>query len=65
MSIPESTTAIVGIVSDDACVVQSTAVPMVQAHFCAFIWGSCTELIFTASFGTIAETNEVLARNAI
>jgi hypothetical protein len=62
---PESTTAIVGADNGAACVVQSTAAPTVHAHFCVLDWGRSIELICTWSFGTIAETNDVLVRKPI
>ena len=62
---PGSTTAIVGADSDAACVVQSTAAPTAHAHFCVLVCGRSTELSCTRSFGTIAETNDVFARNPI
>ncbi len=62
---PESTTAIVGADSDVAWVFQSTGALITHGHFWSFEYGSCTELSSTLSFGTIAETNDVLARKAI
>src|SRR6266852_6012618 len=55
-SMPESTTAIVGVCSDSACPVQSTAAPVDQPHFSLFETGRSNELASPVSFRTIDVT---------
>ena len=62
---PESMIAIVGVFSCVACGVQSTGAPTVHDHFCGFESIEPNELICTGSFGTIAATKGIFARNLI
>ena len=59
---PESTIAIVGALNWVAFDIQSTGAPTVHAHFCGF---ERYELICTVSFGTMAATIGIRARNRI
>src|SRR5712671_7053054 len=53
---PESTIAIVGVCSDSAWPVQSTAAPVDQPHFSLLETGRLTVLGCTVSFGTMDVT---------